>query len=305
MTLSLVWIIGQSLLNILMLIALAPLLEGVMRKLIAFVHSRIGPPIYQPYLDLLKLLGKEEIVSSKSVLFRYSAIVAFTAVLVTAVLIPLGGRPPLQGAGDIIVFIYLITLSAVMVMLGGVSSDSPFAFIGAAREMMMILTVEPVIIISLIAVAVKSGSMQFGEMMTFQAAHSPSLSMIIAGITLFLAIVAQLARLPFDMVEADQEIMEGPFIEMSGPKLALFKWMFYAKELVFASVFVTLFLPWPATPYYLLNLPLTLIKVLLVLAVVAVVHVVNPRLRIDQAVKYFGLIIFVAMIGLAFALVGS
>lgn len=297
--------IGLSVLNILLVILLAPLLEGVIRKLVAFVHSRIGPPVYQPYVDLLKLLGKEEIVSSDNFLFRYSAVLAFAAVLVSAVLIPIGGKPPLQGAGDIIVFVYLITLSAVMVMIGGVTSESPYAFIGATREMMMILTVEPVIIISLLAVAIKAGSMQFGDMMAFQAAHSPSLSMITVAVTLFLAIVAQLARLPFDIVEADQEIMEGPFIEMSGPKLALFKWMFYAKEFIFSSIFVSVFIPWPVTPYFLLNLLFTLVKVTILLAIVGVVHAVNPRLRIDQAVRYFGLIIFVSLIGLAFALVGS
>ncbi|MBN2356631.1 NADH-quinone oxidoreductase subunit H [candidate division KSB1 bacterium] len=297
--------IGLSVLNILLVILLAPLLEGLIRKLVAFVHSRIGPPIYQPYLDLLKLLGKEDIVSSKSLLFRYSAILAFAAIIVTAVIVPIGARPPLQGAGDIIVFIYLITLSAVMVMIGGVTSESPFAFIGSAREMMMVLTVEPVIVISLIAVAVKAGSMQFGAMMAYQAATTPSLSMIIVAFTLFLAIVAQLARLPFDIVEADQEIMEGPFIEMSGPKLALFKWMFYAKELIFSAIFVAIFVPWPVTPYFLLNLLITLIKVVVLLVIVGVVHVVNPRLRVDQAIKYFAVMIFVSLIGLAFALVGS
>ncbi len=297
--------IGLSILNILLVILLSPLLEGLIRKLVAFVHSRIGPPVYQPYLDLLKLLGKEEIVSSRSVLFRYSAVLAFAAILVTAVIVPIGVKPPLQGAGDIIVFVYLITLSAVMVMIGGVTSENPFAFIGSAREMMMILTVEPVIVISLIAVAIKAGSMQFGDLMAYQAAHPPSLSMVIVAVTLFLAIVAQLARLPFDIVEADQEIMEGPFIEMSGPKLALFKWMFYAKELIFASIFVAVFVPWPVTSSFLLNLLFTLLKVVVLLVVVGVVHVVNPRLRIDQAVKYFGVMIFVSLIGLAFALVGS
>jgi formate hydrogenlyase subunit 4 len=129
--------------------------------------------------------------------------------------------------------------------------------------------------------------------------------MVLVGIALFISIVAQLARLPFDIVEADQEIMEGPFIEQSGPKLALFKWSFYAKELIFAAVFVSIFVPWLHSDVLIINFIYTLLKILVLLLVVGVVHVVNPRLRIDQAVRYFAVLIFVTIIGLAFALAGS
>ncbi len=302
---SLIKMVEFSLLNLFLVLFLSPLLEGVIRKLVAFVHSRIGPPIHQPYIDILKLLGKEEIVSSPNFMFRYSGVLSFAAILVTAVLIPIAAPPPLQSSGEIIVFIYIVTLSAIMVMMSGISSANPFGIVGAAREMMMVLVVEPVIVIALVTAAVKAGSMQFGDIFAYQLVHSPSLSMMIVGLVLFLAIVAQLARLPFDMVEADQEIMGGPFIEQSGPKLALFKWGFYAKELIFASIFVSVFVPWPYVGVFVLDLLITLAKILVILAIVGVVHVVNPRLRIDQAVKYFLALIFVAIIGLAFALVGS
>jgi len=297
--------IGLGLVNLALVLFLSPLLEGCIRKLVAIVHSRIGPPLTQPYLDILKLLGKEEIVSANNFLFRYSAIFAFAAILLTSMLVPIGARPPLEGSGDIIVFVYIITLSAVMIMLSGVSSESPYGILGAAREMMMVLTVEPVIIIALITAAIKAGSLQFGDIMDYHVTHGPALSMVIVSVTLFLAIVAQLARLPFDIVEADQEIMEGPFVEQSGPKLALFKWTFYAKELIFAALFVSIFVPWLHSANYGLNLLYVLIKTLLLLVIVGVVHAVNPRLRIDQAVRYFAILIFVTVIGLAFALAGS
>jgi len=298
-------IIGLSFFNIFIILLLSPLVDGIMRKLVAFVHSRIGPPIYQPYLDLLKLLGKEEIVSSNNVFFRYSGVLALASILTTAVIIPLGGRPPLEGTGEIIVFVYLVTFSAIMVIMSGVSSENPFGIVGAAREMMMMLVVEPVIIIALITAAVKAKSMFFGDIMAAQLQNGTYLSMIIVAIALFLAIVAQLARLPFDIVEADQEIMEGPFIEQSGAKLALFKWVFYAKELIFASIFINVFLPWPHVGNFIFDFLISFVKVVVLLLIVGVVHVVNPRLRIDQAIKYFAILIFVTLIGLAFALVGS
>ncbi len=297
--------LGLALFNLLLVILLSPLLEGIIRKLVAIVHTRIGPPLYQPYLDILKLLGKEEIVSSNNFFFRYSAVFGFGAILLVALLVPIGATPPLNAGGDIIVFVYILSFSAVMVMLSGVTSESPYGILGAAREMMMVLTVEPVIVIALIVAAVKAGSLQFGAIISHVQSEGLALSMILVGITLFISIVAQLARLPFDIVEADQEIMEGPFVEQSGPKLALFKWMFYAKELIFAAVFVSIFIPWLHSGVFVINLLYTLLKILLLLVIVGVVHVVNPRLRIDQSVRYFAVLIFVSIIGLAFALAGS
>lgn len=302
---SLGYIVGLSALNLILVLMLSPLLEGVIRKLTALVHSRIGPPIYQPYLDLLKLLGKEEIVSSESWLFRWSPIISFATILVLGLLSPIGIAPPLGFAGEVIVFIYLLSLSGVMVIMSGTSSESPYGLIGSAREMMMILTVEPIMAIALITAAVKAKSMMFADIMAWQIGHAPSLSMIIVAAALFLAIVAQLAKLPFDIVEADQEIMEGPFVEQSGPKLALFKWSFYAKELIFAAVFISVFVPWPHFGIFVVDLLILLAKAVVLLVLVGVVHAVNPRLRIDQSVQYFGIFIFIAIIGLAFALVGS
>jgi len=298
-------IIGLSALNVGLAIFFSPFLEGIIRKLVAFVQSRIGPPIIQPYYDLLKLLGKEEIQSSENFLFRFSPVLSFGVILLTAMLTPIGTKPPLGFAGDIIVFVYLIALSGVLIVTSGVTSENPYGILGSAREMMLMLTVEPVLAIALITMGVKCGSMRFADMTAWTLNEGYSISMIIVGVALFLSIIAQLAKLPFDIVEADQEIIGGPFIEQSGPRLALFKWGYFAKELIFASVFLSVFIPWPSISFVPLSIIVHLLKVCVFIAIVAIVHVVNPRIRIDQAVRYFGLLIFVAFIGLAFALVGA
>ena len=298
-------VLGLCIFNLVLVIILSPLLEGIIRKTKALVQSRIGPPIIQPYYDLLKLFGKEEITSSDNILFKYTPLICFSVTLLLALLTPFGITAPLNIAGDTIVFIYLLTLGAVMIMMGGVSSESPYAVVGSAREMMMILTVEPVIVIALITAGIKAGSLSFADMTAWQINHGLSFSMAITGVALFLAILTQLAKLPFDIVEAETEIMEGPFIEQSGPRLALFKWSFYVKELIFASLFFSIFLPWPYFQFAPLNIIMNLIKVAVFIFIVGVVDSVNPRLRIDQSVKYFGLVIFFAFAGLAFALVGA
>ncbi|MDZ7373431.1 MAG: NADH-quinone oxidoreductase subunit H [candidate division KSB1 bacterium] len=291
--------------NVVLVFLLSPLLEGTLRKLKAFVHSRVGPPVYQPYLDLLKLLGKEEVECEGTVLFRWSPVVALAAVLSVALLTPVGLVPPLDAAGEVIVFVYLITLSGVAVMASGIGSGSPYGIVGSAREMMLILTVEPVLAIALITVAVKAGSMKFSDILAYQTSHPYSLSMVLVTFSLFMAVLAQLAKLPFDIVEAETEIMEGPFIEQSGPRLALFKWSFYAKELIFASLLATIFFPWPRISEPVLTVVVHLLKIVLLLLIVGVIDAVNPRLRIDQAIRFYGALIFVAFAGLAFAIVGS
>jgi len=294
-----------AILNVAVALFLSPLLEGVIRKVKARIHSRMGPPIIQPYLDLLKLLGKEDIKVTDNFLVRLSPMIALAAVMVSSLLIPFGTRPPLAGSGDMIAFIYFVGLAAVAVIIGGMASESPFAVVGAGREMMLFLIVEPVLFIGLITAAVNSHSLRMYDMLLWHQAAGPKISMVIAAIALFLALQAQLGKLPFDIPEAETELMGGPFIEMSGPKYALFKWSILAKQIIFTSIFVQIFIPWPRTFDLGWDLLITIVKIFVVILLVCLVDVVNPRLRIDQAIAYFFGVIVIALAGLAFAMVGA
>jgi len=296
--------IGIGILNIGLALLLSPLLEGIARKLRAFIHSRKGPPLRQPYYDLLKLLGKENLEVSPNYLLRWAPIVYLTTILIAGLLVPMGTmRPPLAAAGDVIVFIYFTTLAAVVIMMSAAASESPYAQIGVSREMMMLLTVEPVIAIALITGAINAHSLRMSDIVMWYLTNGPTVSMVIAGVSVFLAVQAQIGKLPFDISEAEQEIMGGLFIETSGPKYALFKWGFLAKQVIFASLFCQIFVPWPATFTLWLDVPINLLKVLIVIVFICLIDVVNPRLRIDQAIRYFLVMVFVALMGLVFALV--
>jgi formate hydrogenlyase subunit 4 len=297
-------VIGPAAVNVLIALLVAPLFEGLLRKLKALVHSRMGPPITQPYLDLLKLLGKEDLRSSRSWVGAAAPAMALGSVLVLATLVPMGGHPPLGGSGDVIVLIYVASMSAVLLMLAAFSSGSPYASLGGAREMMMLFTVEPVMAVALLVAALKAGSLATGQLMDWQLASGPAISMAVAGIALFLALQAQAGKLPFDIAEADQELMGGPLVEFSGPRLALLRWTLWAKQLVLAFLLVEIFVPWPRLGWYPAHLVLSLAKVLAVLVLVAVIDVVNPRLRIDQAMSYYLRIVFSGAAALAFAVIG-
>lgn len=137
----------------------SPFLEGVMRKLRARIHSRIGPPVVQPYYDLLKLLGKEDLKAGDPWL-AFASILALASTLMASLLIPLGGEPPLAVAGDLLAFLYFVGISAVAVIFMGMISWSSYGFLGSAREMMIYLTVEPVLFITLITGGLNARSLR-------------------------------------------------------------------------------------------------------------------------------------------------
>jgi len=298
------WTVGLTVLNVALALLLAPLYEGLMRKLKAAIHSRIGPPITQPYLDLFKLLGKEDLRTAGGMLYAAAPALALGSVLLLALLVPMGARPPLGFAGDIVVLLYVAAISAVLLMLTAFGSGSPYASVGSSREMMMLLSVEPVMVVALVVGALKAGTLATSDIIVWQLEHGPTISMAIAGIAFFLALQAQAGKLPFDIPEADQEIMGGPLIEQSGPRLALFRWAMWSKQFVLAVLLVEVFIPWPGTGVFTFDLLLTLVKAFVVLVVVALVDVVNPRLRIDQAMGYYLRVAFSSIAALAFAVIG-
>jgi formate hydrogenlyase subunit 4 len=135
-------------------------------------------------------------------------------------------------------------------------------------------------------------------------ARPPAISLIICAVAFFLALQPELAKLPFDQAEAEQEIMEGPLIEYSGRKLALLKWSMYSKQVVFLALFVGGFIPWPKSGLLVVDILITLVKVLVAAVLVEVIAQVFPRLKINQAIRYFAVVIVVALTGLMLAIMG-
>lgn len=302
------WILRSLLLclvNLALALLLSPLCEGIMRKLRAAIHSRQGPPYTQPYWDLLKLLGKEDLRTTGGVVYALLPGLTLASVLLLATLVPIGGTAPLAFAGDMIVVLYVAAISTVLIMVAGFSSASPYASVGSSREMMMLLSVEPTLAVALAVGAFKAGTLAVDDIVDWQVRNGPSISMAIGGVAFFLALQAVAAKLPFDIAEADQEIMGGPLVEQSGPRLALFRWAMWTKQLLLAVLLVEVFCPWPRFGIYPVDLVVTAVKVMGVLVLVELVDVVNPRLRIDQAMGYYMRVAVSSLAALAFAVIGK
>lgn len=296
--------VSTAVVNGAIVLLLAPMFDGVVRKTRAIIHSRQGPPITQTYMDILKLLGKEDLRSTTSVVFRYAPTVALASFLMVALMTPMGASPSVGLAGDMIVWVYFLTLGAAALVLVAVASASPFASAGGAREIMMMLGVEPIVVAALITAAIKSQSLKLTDMAAWNLANGPSVSMLCAAAAFVLALQASLGKLPFDIAEAESEIVGGPLIEQSGPSLAVLKLGLLARQLVYCFLLAQVFLPWPALSPWPLAVAAAVVKVGILMILCAVVEAVSPRLRIDQALNYTGRVLFVALAALAFAIIG-
>jgi len=203
--------------------------------------------------------------------------------------------------------LYLLILPSLAVIIGGFSSRNPLAALGASREMKLILAYELPFIIAVFTPVAKASTILFGELVRYQAANGmfiKNISCIIAFVVALLCTQAKLTFVPFDIPEAEQEIMAGPYIEYSGVLLLIFK-LTKAMLLFTLPVFlVTLFVggidlsSTGGIIYFVL-------KYVVILVLLILVKNTNPRLRIDQAVKFFwGPMTLLAVVGFILTLFG-
>lgn len=268
------------------------LASWVDRKVTAKVQWRVGPPWYQPFIDIVKLLGKETLVpkGASKTTFLLAPLAGLASVtLVSTILWIINLNPDKSFIGDLIVIIYLLTIPSICLIIGGFASRNPLASLGASREIKLILSYElPFILAMLVPIIKAGGAIRIGAFLTHQAAHGligGSISGVIAFIVTMLAVQAKLALVPFDIPDAETEIMGGPIIEYSGTPLAAIK-LTKAMMLFSLPVFVVImFFGGISTDG--IHLLWGILKFVGVLALVTVIRNTNPRVRIDQAIRFF------------------
>ena len=307
MNIGIGWMILGGVANGVMLLLAAPFFEGILRQVTARIQSRQGPPLWQPYFDLLKLLGKEDLESGESpAMQRFAAYLSLAATLTTAWLVPLGFRAPFNSSGDVIVLIYLLTLGVVSTLMAGLAAGSTYSLLGMSREMMSAITLEPLFAVALIIGATHTHSLRLDAVLNgsvYASPHGPWSGLIMMVIFL-LAFQAFVKRVPFDVACAETEIMEGPMVEYSGPKLALFKCAEMAKLVLYSGLFVALFVPWGSGLAFPLNAGVFWLKVLVLVLGVTVVAATHARFRIDQAIRYYAGLLAAAAAALVLAVYG-
>ena len=169
----------------------------------------------------MKLLGKEDIESGQTpVMQRFAAYLSLATILTLACLVPMGFAAPLNGAGDVILVIYLLTLSGICTLLAGLAAGSTYSLVGISREMMTMIALEPLLAVAIVAGAVHTGSFRLDTVLNgsvYASGGFPWSGVVLLGVML-LSFQAFVQRVPFDISEAETELMEGPLMEYSGPE---------------------------------------------------------------------------------------
>jgi formate hydrogenlyase subunit 4 len=288
--------VAAGVVNILLVLLVAPLAQGLLRKVTARIQSRQGPPVLQPYFDLLKLLGKEDIEAGEvPVMQRFVSWLSLASVLLLAALVPMGFGTSLNDAGDVLLLVYLLTLCSVCTLLAGLAAGSTYSLVGVSREMMTMITLEPLFAIGVLVGALHAHSLRLDAVLNGSAYFGAPWSGILMLAIMLLAFQAFVQRVPFDISEAETELMEGPLMEYSGPKLAMFKYAQMIKMIIYSALFVGLFVPWGSSAPLPLAFLLFWIKIFGLVLLVTAIAATHARYRIDQAIRYFA-----AMLGTSF-----
>jgi formate hydrogenlyase subunit 4 len=242
----------QTIIQIIIILALSPLLSGIMKKVKAFFQIRKGPGIFQPYYDLAKLLKKDSVVSENvSWIFHTAPIISFAAVLTAGLLIPIYiTQLPLGFAGDLIAVIYLFALARFFTALASLDAGSSFGGMGASREMFVAAMVEPALMLAIFAVALNVGSTNLSYIsLTISSMGIDAVSpyQILAFVALFIIAIAETGRIPVDNPSTHLEltmIHEAMILEYSGKQLAIVELGAMVKQLLVFSLLANIFFPW-------------------------------------------------------------
>ena len=201
-----------ALLGLALSVPLGGLIAGMDRKVTARMQSRLGPPLLQPFYDVLKLLGKAPCVSNPWLIFAaYISLLSSATALVLFFL-----------QGDLLLLFFVMTVGAVFRVAGALCVPSPFANVGAQRELLQMLAYEPLIILTFVGISSATGSFMLSDIFALEKPLLPYLPLIY--LALGCALTIKLGKSPLDIASSHhghQEIVRGPLTEYYGPQLAL------------------------------------------------------------------------------------
>jgi len=294
------------------------LYRGIDRKLVAHMQGRVGPPIVQPFRDVQKLLMKESIIPDGAVswLFRAAPFICLITSALLLLYIPLFGLQALLGGfGDAILVVYLLILPSLALAVGGFASGSPYATVGAQREMVVLMSLEFPLAVAVVALGWRIGHVAADPFMFSTIAEYTIWSLVgplgiigslILLFTLLVVTSGKGAKVPFDAAEAETEIAGGLLVEYSGRNLCLFYIADIIKAFAMSSLVVALFIPYNLSPLVGIGTPVLagivdglffLVKVFAVMFIsMSVIRAGMARFKISQVGWVY--IIAMTLIGL-------
>lgn len=300
--------------QLIMLLALAPFIVGVIRKVKARLQCRRGAGLFQPYADLAKLFRKQPVRSSTtSWIFTAAPYIVFASTVAAGLLMPVFlSHTPLNFAGNIIALVYLLALGTFFLILAGLDAGSAFGGMGSSREAVIATLAEPAMMLSILAIALTAGSTNLSTIVHQSALLEgvvlapPAHLMALAA--MFIVTLAETGRVPVDNPATHLEltmIHEAMLLEYSGRYLALMEWAAGIKLLVFLTLIVNVFAPWgiatSVTPAALATgAVLYVVKVAGLAVVIGVIESMFAKLRLFRVPELLGAAFILALLALVF-----
>ncbi len=277
----------ETLLHVVVLLAMPPLLLGVIVKTKARFAGRVGAPLLQPYHDLLKLFRKSGIRSATTTwVFLAGPAVVCVATVLAGMLVPLGERvSPLHFRGDIVLFVYLMALGRFFTALAALDTGSAFEGMGAARELTFACFAEVALFLGILALARTSGSLEVSGLLSSglqEAWRSATPTVVLVAAGWFVVLLAENCRIPFDDPSTHLEltmIHEVMVLDHGGPALGAVLYAAAMKLFVFSAIIARLLVP-VSSGLVLLDWGIFLVAVTLVAVSVGVVESIMARLRL-------------------------
>ena len=265
------------------------------RKLLAKVQVRVGPlyagrfeGILQPIADLFKLLGKELVVPDKADKPFFWAAPLLMLSFASAVLAVIPLSPSIYittSEFSVLIPFVILGLSPMLILVAGWASSNKFAFIGALRALHQMIAYEIPMLISVLGVVVLTGSFNFFDVVTAQETIWFIVPQIIGASIFYITILSELERIPFDIPEADSELVAGWLTEYSGMNFGLIQLANYIKLYALSVLFTLLFLGGWNGPSFLPPFGWMILKVSIVITLILLPRAFLPRLRIDQLIR--------------------
>ena len=295
--------------QMLLVLALAPLLTGFVRKVKARLLRRQGPPLSQPYRDLIRLMRKEVVLAhNASWLFRIIPYITFAGTWVAASLVPTFGSGLLfSWSADLIAIIALLGSARFFLALAAMDVGTAFGGIGASREVMIASLAEPAILIMVFSVAMIAGSTQLSSIAEFMGSSAVGLrvSLGLALVALIIVAIAENGRVPVDNPATHLELTmvhEAMVLEYSGRHLALIDLSSQLKLLLYISMIACMFMPWGAAapqadvPSLLLGAATYLLKLAACGVALGLFETAIAKMRVFRIPEFLGPALMLALL---------
>lgn len=305
----------SAIVQMLLVLFLAPGVTGLVRKIKAQLLFRQGPPVLQPYRNLIRMFRKEAVVAENaSWLFRAAPYLVFALTLVAAALVPtLATERPFALAADLIAIIALLGSARFVLALAGLDIGTSFGGIGSSREVMIASLAEPAMLMITFSIALIAGSTNLSAIAQFMASHVElEVSFGLALVGFIIVAIAENARIPVDNPATHLELTmvhEAMVLEYSGRHLALIEWAASLKLLLYISLLATIFAPWGIATFgsgiaaALLALIAYLGKLALGAALLSLFEVSIAKMRVFRVPEFLGAALMLALLATLLRLV--